>query len=110
MTFHAVQSMKNYEFTAIDGQLSAAPISNPAELLYFTAGSVYKKSNLCSNEVKSNNCIAVVSNQIPTLHNTDEVELVRLHLFWFVKLIKLKLPATNQVHAFKSWDDLVQQE
>ena len=43
MTFHAVQSMKNYEFTAIDGQLSAAPISNPGKLLYFTAGSVYKK-------------------------------------------------------------------
>ena len=35
MTFHAVQSMKNYEFTAIDGQLSAAPISNPAEIFIF---------------------------------------------------------------------------
>ena len=82
MTFHAVQSMKNYEFTAIDGQLSAAPISNPAELLYFTAGSVYKKSNLCSNEVKSNNCIAVVliKSQLCTIQN-DEVELVKLHLF-----------------------------
>ena len=36
--------------------------------------------------------------QLCTIQN-DEVELVRLHLFWFVKLIILKVPATNQVHA-----------
>ena len=51
----------------------------------------------------------LTKSQLCTIQN-DEVELVRLHLFWFVKLIILKVPATNQVHAFKSWDDLVQQE